>query len=116
MYLGGGGGTLQFGHSMDRLCKMYKKCVENLFSKVVPPNCCVYKAVGIFKLADIHKYNIGVYMLKFIKLQSCPTLQSYLRLEYPQYHYNTRHRIEVATPFLLLNVSIVFESMFEFLE
>ena len=101
------GGTLQFGHSTDRLCKIYKKCVENLFSKFVPPNCCVFKTVRILKLADIYKYNIGVYMFKIIKLQSCPTLQSNLRLEYPQYHYNTRHREEISTPFPRLNVSIM---------
>ena len=101
------GGTLHFGHSTDRLCKIYKKCVENLFSKFVSPNCCVFKAVRILKLADIHKYNVGVYMFKIIKLQSCPTLQSNLRLEYPQYNYNTRHREEVSTPFPRINVSIV---------
>ena len=73
----------------------------------VPPNCCVFKAVGILKLPDLHKYNIGLYMLKIFKYQFCLTLQSHLRLEYLQYQYNTRHREEVSTPLLRLNVSIV---------
>ena len=89
------------------LCKIYKKCVVNLFIKFVAPNCCVFKAVRILKLPDIQKYNIGVYMFKIIKLQYYPTLQSTLRLEYPQYHYNTRHREEVSTPFPRINNSIV---------
>ena len=60
-------------------CKIYKKCVDNLFSKFVPPNCTVFKAVQIPKLADKHKYSTCVYMFKIIKLQSCPTLQINLR-------------------------------------
>ena len=93
------GGALQVGHSTDQLCRLYKKCVNNLFSNFVPQSCCIFKVVGIFKLPDIHKYNIAMYMFKILRLQSCPTLQENLRLEYPNHPYNTRHRDEVATPF-----------------
>ena len=48
-----------------------------------------------------------MYMFKILRLQSCPTLQENLRLEYPNHHYNTRHRDEVTTPFPRLNVSII---------
>ena len=83
------GGALRFGYSTNQLCRLHKKWDDNLFSKFVPQSCCIFKVVGIFKLSDILKYNIGMYMVKILKLQSCPTLQDNLRLEYPNRHYKT---------------------------
>ena len=66
--------------------KCTKTCIGNFFSKLIPTTCCVFKEVAILKLPDLHRYKIGVYMFKIVNFQSYPTLQSVLRLEYPQHH------------------------------
>ena len=93
------GGTLQCNHSGDRIVKLQKRIVKNLFAKFSNPDLCIFKSNRLLKLGDIHKLYVAIHMFKLVKLESNETLDASVQREYPEHAHNTRNRNNMITPF-----------------
>ena len=60
---------------------------------------CLFKALNITKLKDIHNFYVNVYMFTVIKMNICPNLQSDLNLRIRDHFYDTRGNGVYAVPF-----------------
>ena len=95
------------------LQKLQSKIVSNLFSRFHVSNGCIFKKSRILKLAEIHRFNVAVYMFKIIKLGECQHLSRLLEIVYPNHTYGTRNIDKLILPLPRINsVRINFEYQF----
>ena len=91
------GGILHSTRFGELLLKLQKKIVNNLFGVHSSSNC-IFKEFRILKIHDIHRLNVASYMFKNLKLNTCPSLNNCINLNYPQHYYSTRQRNMAILP------------------
>ena len=93
------GGVLQSTGRGTKLCKLYEKCVRNIFYGLYPQGECPFKSINILKLKDIHIFCASVYMYRALKNDEFPTLQNNLNARTAVHEHNTRTRENLQLPF-----------------
>ena len=83
----------------DRIIRLHRRIVLNLFSKYFSEDTEIFKSMEILKFTDIYKLRVAVYMFRMIQLNEFPALLSNLNLTYPDHNYETRNRDQLITPF-----------------
>ena len=93
------GGVLQCTARANLLQRLQSKIVKNIFGSYASTDGCLFKNTEILKVADIHRFCIGVYMYKIVKMNINPTLQVNLDLKFPSHEHGTRNFNDLILPF-----------------
>lgn len=92
------GGVFQETSRGDRLLRLQKGIMKNLFKDFHPNASCLFKSMHILKLNDIHKLYASIYMFKVLKLNLMPTVQENLNLNFPNHEHYLRNYNDPRVP------------------
>ena len=82
----------------DRIIRLQRRIVVNLFSKYFPEDAEIFKCMEILKFDDVYKLRVACYMFRMLQFDEYPSLLSNLNLTYPDHNYETRNRDQIITP------------------
>ena len=88
-------------HKWVKVRKLPRSPANLLKDLFFPDNGCIFRAVKIFKLEDIHRAYDSIHMHKTMKINNNEYIRGSIDLEYPVHPYSPRNRHLLQAPFLV---------------